>query len=1371
MIPGMKFLRTLSSYVPKTLLHKIRDASVELEQAFEDTYQGALLFADISGFTPLTEQFAQAGPAGAEKLASFLNDYFGRLIDLVEGHGGDVVKFAGDALIAIWTDQSTGESLDRLAAAACQCALQGQSAVRGYRAEQVALSMRMSVGAGEIIFVQLGGRHGRWETVVQGDALRQAGAAEAAAQPGQVNVSAPTWRLISDRFEGIEVDDGNVQILQASDPMRIRSAPKVSLPVQMQAQLQGYVPPIILSRLSAGQSDWLAELRHVTILFLHLPHFEHLGSLDSNNRLIQRAQDIVVHYEGSINKLNIDDKGISLLVVFGLPPHAHEDDPLRGILAAQAFENMLAREQVEFGIGITSGLAFCGAVGNSRRREYTIMGDVVNLAARLMLASKNGTLCDEPTYEATESDIKYEILEPIQVKGKQRPIAIFRPQAGKRLPKLLRRSARMVGRKQEMSLIRARLQRFLEAGETGVIIIEGEAGIGKSRLTASLITEAEAAGITVLAGSGDAIEKLSPYHAWRPIFRSIFLPESGSDSTFSETSILRALSDQKFVQFAPLLNDVVPLELSDNPYTAQMVGEVRAENTRSVLIHVLGHASRSARTLIVLEDGHWLDSASWAMLQAVAQRLPSVFLVLVIRPLGESPPAEFRQLMQHPGLVHIPLTTMPAEDILTLISQRLGVRDLPGPVADLILTKAQGNPFFSEELAIAMCETGIIEIQDGRVLAPEPEDLAIMDLPNTVQGAITSRIDRLGTKEQLTLKVASVIGRIFPYITLREVHPIVEDRPHLMIFLEKLAALDITPLETPEPELAYIFKHIITQEVVYNLLLFAQRRQLHRRVAVWMESYFASELPVHYPILAHHWKNAENAVRAIDYLEKAGDQALNRFANEEAIRFFREMAALLDQAGVELPAKTFRMARAYSRMGQAHYGLGQLEDFDRSIRRSLELLGSPMPKGGPAILLGLLGQVGSQIFRRIADRSLDRLSRPERQPVLLETANCFAQMGLVFYYANQTLPAVYTVIRQLNLAEQAGPTDELVRAYVGAAFVAGLIPIHALAEYYVRQALNIVEDLEQISTRVYSSVVIGLYYTGAGYWPGVLDRVYQAQDQADRLGDHRQWGETTVILATAEMLTGNFRKSEALFQALTRRGQQQKNALHTTWGLDGEAMHALHKRQPDQAVALAEQALALLENNPDRITEIELLGILARARLRYGGRAGARAAADRALKNIRKNSPTGPFLFVGYSGVAETYLTVLAEEIRARGGQRSLGMKRSREICRHFRVYSRIFAIGRPYSWYFQGWLEFLSGSAGSSKRAWQRSLQEAERLQMSYEAGLAHYGLGRYFQDRDPRRARTHLEKSSQLFEETGADHDQARAQKAISSGLYEPA
>ena len=896
-------LDTFASYVPTLTLNHIAADPAPLIAPKHEQFPAAILFADISGFTALAEALGKQGPAGAEELGGILNDYFGQLTALIAEHGGDVVKFAGDALLAVWPVGADDPDLRMAALRAAQCGLVAQKELSNYQASANArLSMRMAIGVGSTSTMYVGGSFGRWEFMIAGEPMLQVSMAEKYTKPGQVVLSPEAWTLIQDTCtgKGVETDatpeNRPMQLESVRGVLTPRQLSTPTLNVEMEAALRGYIPGAILARLRAGQgsnddttvsADWLAELRRVTVLFINLPDFSQTLPIEQAQTVMRRLQKALNHYEGSVNKLSVDDKGVTLVAALGLPPLAHEDDAARAVLVALEIQDALQKMDVHSAIGIATGQAFCGAIGSSVRREYTMIGDVVNLAARLMQAAPGTILCSPATYQASHSHILYEELPAISVKGKAEPIVVYHPMGEEK--GAIHPQAEIVGRRAEREALAEGIQTLLRGGsDVNVFVIEGEAGIGKSRLVEDIRRQANALGVTTYSGSGEPIERSTPYYSWRNVFAQLFELDLTQDLEKIRRHI-RVAMGPTMVRLAPLLNSVLPIKVIDNETTILLGGQARAEQTRNLLVQLLQTSINRSPKVLIIEDAHWLDSASWALLLAVSQQVKPLLLVIATRPLEEPIPNEYKLMIQAGNVKHLRLDALSSDDALALVCQRLRVSSLPGPVANLIRERAEGNPFFSEELAYALRDAGLIEVIDGECLiAPETGNLHELAFPDTVQGVITSRIDRLEPSQQMTLKVASVIGRVFNFRTLMDIHPIEADKAALAQHVGALERLDLTPLESPEPDLAYIFKHIITQEVAYNLMLFAQRRELHRAVAASYEMTYTGQLTSYYPLLAHHWSRAEDWTKSYKYRMLAGDSAEALYAYTEASLHYLE---------------------------------------------------------------------------------------------------------------------------------------------------------------------------------------------------------------------------------------------------------------------------------------------------------------------------------------------------------------------------------------------------------------------------------------------------------------------------------------------------
>jgi len=910
-------LRTLAAYVPPHIVRATLSAvsPTPPAEATADRFPAAVLFADVSGFTPLTEALAQKGAEGPEELTRLLNHYFSHMIALIEAEGGEVVKFGGDALTVVFPtlqgDLNVATRRAQQAADAMQAAM-SQFATLETSVGPVALGMKIGIGAGETLAAQVGGVGDRWEYVIAGDPLRQVAQAEHQAARGEIVLSPEAKAVVSPQ------------------PLPSRPLPRldwsrVQNPAAVEAVLRAYVPHVVTAWLGEELREWLAVLRPMSVLFIGVSGVDY-ALTDAVPRLhtfLRAAQEVIQRYEGSINKLAVDDKGTIFIVLFGAPPRAHEDDPQRALRCALELQAMAATQGLELAIGVTTGRVFAGPVGSESRREYTVMGDTVNLAARLMGVAGTGQIrCDFETYRNARNRMTFDLLPSVRVKGKAGLIRIYRPTGEAARESAPDARGALIGRRAEVGRLQAALA-GVRAGRSRVLLIEGGAGIGKSRLVEELIRLMREQGLAGLVGGGSSIEQQTPYRAWREIFTSYFYLEELDDPAQRQRRVQDHVGDvaPDLVERLPLLNDVLHLGLPETPLTASLDTHLRHESLVSLLLALLRAWAAERPLVVILEDAHWFDSLSWDLTLQVARalivsRVP-LLVVVVMRPLDEkSARVEPQTLAGLAEAERLSLESMTPEETVALAAARLGVADggLPETIANLVRERAGGNPFFAGELVYALRDNGLItvETEDGatRCIVSGDLDRAAQALPDTIQGIVLSRIDRLPPEEQLTLKVAAVIGRTFGYAPLFNTLGVHMEVSHgsLKIYLADLADLDLTPLDAPEPELTYIFKHIITQEVAYETLLFAQRRQLHRTVALWYERTFGdggdasgrqeldSPLAPHYPLLVYHWHQAEDRERERRYAGLAGQRAAAQFANAEAAGYLSRALDLTPQA-------------------------------------------------------------------------------------------------------------------------------------------------------------------------------------------------------------------------------------------------------------------------------------------------------------------------------------------------------------------------------------------------------------------------------------------------------------------------------------------
>jgi len=1324
----------LARYLPDVLIEHLAQQPPEAQLPGVQQLCGAVLFADLSGFTALTERCAQAdASSGAEVLTTLLNDYFGRLIGVVETHGGDIVRFAGDAVIALWRAQTEAE-LPACVLQASRCALAVQAALHGYATSGVNLSLRAAVGAGPVSIAHLGGARSRWEYLVAGVPLIQAGHASHDAKPGEVVLAPESAALAGALVQGERLPSGALRIRVADAQ---RPPPWRHPPCSAAAEvLRRYIPYAIQHRLAAGQTEWLGELRRLTVLFVNLPDFREDLPLARMQEAMLALQRALYRYEGSINKLSVDEKGASLVAALGLPPLAHEDDAVRGVQAALAMHAALNALDLRASIGVTTGRVYCGSVGGERRQEYTIIGDVVNVAARLMQAAAGGVLCDTTTQAAAREQLLFDAGTPLTLKGKAEPAIAYRPQLLRErgAPSPLAAGG-IVGRHRERRQMAAALERLVAGGAGGVLLLEGEAGIGKSRLVADFRRLVAARGVHSLYGAGDAVERSQTYYAWQPICVQLFGLEELDDPAARRQALLAHLADDpEALRLAPLLNSVLALDLPETPLTRQMRGEVRAANTQQLLTRLLQRLAARAPLVLVIEDAHWLDSASWALCRRVAEQVRPLLLVLATRPLGEQAPPELRQLQRHSDSEWLRLELMDPQEAVELVAQRLGVDALPEAAAALIRERGEGHPFFSEELGYALRDAGWITIEDGCChMSAAAGDGAAVSLPDTVEGLIISRIDRLTPQQQLTLKVASVIGRAFAASVLKAVYPLAQDQAQLIDHLEMLESLDLTRQDEPEPEPAYFFKHVITQEVAYDLMLNAQRQQLHAVLAEWYERNCAQDLSRHHPLLAHHWKRAGNLPKALEHLERAAEQALRAYANAEVVRFLREAIALESTADPQGPP--LRRARWHRLWGEAERALGRLPEAREHLETALALLDWPLPQRPAGIALRMLREFLIQLGHRLRRGPLPTPPPAERER-RLEAAIAAERLVLIYYFEADVGRLCCATLGALNLAEAAaGALHPVLPMSQGSVTtMAAAIPWTAQGEYYSARALSGAATLAQTPVSTWCLLTAGTFEGGNGRWASAEAHHLAGMELAEKLGDRRRWEEFAGSLGALTELRGQLFETIDLGLRLEDCARRRGDVQTHGWGL-AHLMRAGHALGDWQRVAYAvTECERLRSEHPQRLdllVRLDLAAFGAQLALHRGATSDAAACVAEGLQVLDLMGRPNQFHIIAPC-------TALAEAANALlrapppGVDRRLCARRAARLQRELRIFAAIYPVGWPRYWRVRAQRAEILGRNRAALRAWRRALAEAEQRGMAHEEALACLALARYPAHRD---------------------------------------
>ena len=965
----------LSAFMPRDLRERALQGQPLTPDESLGERNGTALFADIAGFTKLTETLlAQYGAErGAEAVLQAINplydaiiptlyDYNGSVIDLHGDTVNSVIGFAGDS-ITCWLDGEDAAERAVACALAMQRAMADQT-VTFVDGSQQQMAIKIGIASGKVRRMLVGDpAHGLYDVLAGKTVATMATAAELA-DSAEIIICPETAAQLADRLTILPLPDrycrvedvyGHFSAQVTAHPYK--PEPNRTIPREVASQ---WVLEPVADRLAGG--GFLAELRPAAALFMRFHGIDYDNDPESGSkldRLIRWTQNIFQQTHGYLIQLSVGDKGSYLYASFGAPL-AFAGNARRAATAAlslrkaaQLFDFIDAVE-----IGISQGRMWTGAYGSQSRSTYGVISRATNLAARLMQAANANQILVHESVAAELHEFELNRIADQTAKGFDKPQATWELLAMSAGNALLPRFNRpLIGRDSALGFLMGEWQTVV-AGQGQAIATIGEAGIGKSHLAATFARDLQTFGGRIFWAQGDQTRRDLFYDVWRQLIVGLF--ELTPLELALEPDEMLAWLGQSIAggHFAdderlPLLGDLLGVPLPDNEATAAFEPAVRRESLFALITALLAEYAQSPLCL-VLDDAHLLDEASRALLLRVLQSMSewSLLLLLVRRPL-EDDAAAWQDAFDQTLLQTVDIDALSGSALSVLVDHQLGAT--PSQLlSGLVERQTHGNPFYLESLVETLRDDGKIVLRSAEngsgfwdvadellerlratdsvrlqsgdwTLAPEADLASLrLGLPDSVHRSVLTRIDRLPEATKLVLKLASVIGQQFDTDLLTASHPQGISAEALYPHLNHLAERNMI---RPLGDNLYQFQHHATQEVTYNTLLFAQRQGLHRQV---MQALKVTR-PDDDVAIAQHSFEAQEWEMALPYLTRLGERAQQLYANHQSVAYYGRVLTCLksttgDDATLRIRDVNLALGESLIHLGRYAEALEHLDD-------------------------------------------------------------------------------------------------------------------------------------------------------------------------------------------------------------------------------------------------------------------------------------------------------------------------------------------------------------------------------------------------------------------------------------------------------------
>ncbi len=908
----------LSAYIPVTLTRKILQGKPLLPGQSE-MIKAATMFADMSGFTQMAEALAVNGARGTEALSRALLMTFTSLINAIHDAGGAVSHFHGDAMMIYFPD-SDGQAASRALASAqfMQRLMQTNFAevnmMQTRERESYALSIKIGVGYGRCLEMLVGDAE-NMEFVLAGTAVEEAVAAQLQATAGQVVASQAALKEAAlPASEPFRLVDELPPVPNAQEGFFWEAYEQPAL-VRLITAVPAFIPPSLFERLQDRSSQSISEHRSVTSMFVQFEgiDFADLAAGEQLQAYYQWAWKMVQRYGGPnsrVNRVLMGDKGNQLHILFGAP--VAPDAPEQALRCALAMQQQRPDFICSQRIGLTAGRVFAGAVGSLNRREYTVVGRMVNLSARLtQICPPDGILIDAETAVRVQPHIVSKPLPPMELKGHRELVSIYQVMAEQTA--VTQAQARFqqwqqppAGRDEELKQLFERMTAAL-AGKGGLVAVHGSYGSGQMPFLAAGVRYWLEANGLVLVGVSQKHTSDVPYAPWISIWRDFF----ELNAEMHPVDQMQQVND-RIAQLTPgvanglsLWRELLGSPLRSTALLLDLPAVVRQMRLFKLVQKSVAAAVAERPYLIVLEDIHLADLASLDLLDTLVQQSKNLPLLLLVTYRSES---EFNMnnLMRGAACSQIVLNDFSPQQARQLIQERLGTDQLPLIVEQRLgLRDRQGresavNPLFLEESLQLMLSMNVVAVEpskygNGRLHIDEAR-LAQMEVPDTIYTLLLARLDQLPAAERGLLQLASVIGREFDLATLAAVSPGLS-REATVELLDTLVQTDLLQQLSAGMVPTYLFQHNLVHQVVYQSLTYARRQTLHATIAELIIRESGELLPTQYPILAYHFSQTDQHQDGLKYALLAAEAAEVAYNYRGAAEFYKQAAHHLDSLG------------------------------------------------------------------------------------------------------------------------------------------------------------------------------------------------------------------------------------------------------------------------------------------------------------------------------------------------------------------------------------------------------------------------------------------------------------------------------------------
>ncbi|MCK4667944.1 tetratricopeptide repeat protein, partial [Candidatus Dependentiae bacterium] len=897
----------MKNLIPKYILKNLKKGK------FRGKFNGGVIFIDIIGFTRMTEKLMKSGKEGAEILSGIINDIFTPIIDIIYSHNGFISTYSGDAFTAIFEDKN---SLNTILAAASIKQVFKSFVVRKTRFGTFNLSGKIGISYGSIDWGIIGDKQNR-VYFFRGEVIKQAVEAQELCKANQIIFHNNVQNKISKSSITFQKKTTDFHILKSVKGIKRITQKKKVIKVSSKLLNEFFQIDSLPSKITG-------EFREVVSVFVS---FEEIKRFDKLERFLKWILNQIQIFGGYFSSIEFAEKGPHMFIVFGAPT-SHENDLVR---ALNFIHSIISRKDLNIKAGITIGTAFAGFIGSKLRETYTVLGDIVNLSARIMTASDWGEIWVPEIITRKIKDIyEIELIGKKSFKGKKKKTKIFKILSPTYTSSDLIYKNEIVGREDELNKLIKFSKPIFSGKSPGIIYIYGDPGIGKSRLIHEFVIKNKNT-CTIFHLKSDEILRKS-FNPFTNLFREYFNQvEETTDKKRKKrfdkefNNLIKSLTELSDKPYS-IINELFRIKsflgalsgvLWENTLFSQLEPKDQFQNLLYGVKTFFKAQSLLRPVIIYLDDLQWLDPDSKTAFKTLSINIEDFPIMLVASSrFNDDGSKPILNLDTNFPVDRIALEALKSSALIKLINQILQ-KPVNTKLLNFIIKKTQSNPFYIEQICLYLKEKNVIRISKGKYILTKDE----IDIPNKINTILISRIDRLSIRLKDIIKSACILGMEFEVNILSEMLKGEKIEPDLIRGENERVWFAFS-------ELKYIFRHSLLKDAIYNMQLKSRLRQLHKLAAESLRKLF-NDKPERCIDIGTHYERAELIKEAKEFLLKAAEYSNNHYKNTEALTIYNKLLTFSLDTELKIDILLLK--------GEVLYTIGKWKETEDTLNKSLKL--------------------------------------------------------------------------------------------------------------------------------------------------------------------------------------------------------------------------------------------------------------------------------------------------------------------------------------------------------------------------------------------------------------------------------------------------